>query len=501
MKKFFFLLLVLFHHLSQSEMNAQTGWYQQVSGTEQALYGVHFSDVNTGTAVGTFGTILRTTDGGKTWAAQNSGTNSHFFDVTFFNSDTGIVVSIIGKILRTTNGGETWNNQTSEILPALFSVDFADEHNGTAVGHTGIMLRTTDGGITWVQQPDAPTSLRAIHFVDVNNGIAVGDNGLVMRTTDGGVSWVQQYSGIQINLHGVYFTDINTVTVVGGSNLTGAGIYKTTDSGITWTLQHSIPNEALSDVHFTDSQTGSAVGWNGIILNTTDGGATWINQTSNITNSLVSVFFVNSDVGFAVGGVGTILATIDGGIPVELSSFTANVNGNSVTLNWTTSSELNNRGFEIERFSGSWEKVGFVEGNGTTTEIQSYSFIDDLTLNYSHTPILSYRLKQIDFDESFKYSNVIEVEISAPVEFGLMQNYPNPFNPTTTISWQSPVGSWQTLKVYDLLGKEVATLVDEYRPAGSYKVEFDRSDLASGKYFYRLQSGEFAETRKFILLK
>ncbi len=497
MKKFFFLLLILFLHLSLSEMNAQTGWYQQITGTEQALYGIHFSDVNTGTAVGTFGTILRTTDGGITWAAQNSGTNSHFFDVTFFNSDTGIVVGIVGTIFRTTNGGETWNSQTSGIIPALFSVDFPDANNGTAVGHTGIILRTTDGGITWIQLPDAPTTLRAVHFVNVNNGIAVGDNGLIMRTTDGGVSWFQQYSGIQINLHGVYFTDINTGTVVGGSNLTGAGIYKTTDSGITWSLQHSIPNEALSDVHFTDSQTGTAVGWSGIILKTTDDGATWMSQTSNITNSLVSVFFVNSDIGFAVGGVGTILATIDGGIPVELSSFTASVTGNDVTLNWITSSELNNRGFEIERFSSSWEKVGFVEGNSTTAQNHSYSFTDH---NVSSGKF-SYRLKQIDFDGTFQYSPTVKVEIGIPEQFALFQNYPNPFNPTTTISWQSPVGSHQTLKVYDLFGREVANLVDEYRPAGKYKVDFDASELPSGTYFYRLQSEEFTETKKFMLLK
>ena len=514
MKKFFFLLLILFLHLSLSEMNAQAGWYQQVSGTGQALYGVHFSDVNTGTAVGTFGTILRTTDGGKTWAAQNSGTNSHFFDVTFFNSDTGIVVSIIGTILRTTNGGETWNNQTSGILPALFSVYFADENNGTAAGHTGVMLRTTDGGITWVQLPDAPTTLRAVHFADVNNGFAVGDNGLVMRTTDGGVSWFQQYSGIQIDLQGVYFTDNNTGTVVGGSNLTGAGIYKTTDNGITWTLQHSIPNEALSDVHFTDSQTGKAVGWNGIILNTSDGGATWISQTSNITTSLVSVFFVNSDIGFAVGGVGTILATMDGGIPVELSSFTASVFGNDVTLNWKTASEINNKGFEIQRRVSSlqsavsnseYDVVGFVEGNGTTTELNRYCYVDrSLSPSSYH-----YRIKQIDFDGTYEFSNEIEVEIGIPEKFALFQNYPNPFNPTTIISWQSPVGSHQTLRVYDMLGNEVVTLVNEYRQAGSYEVDFNAYQLSSGIYFYKMQvdnpsagSGRgFVEAKKMILLR
>ncbi|MFO7524848.1 MAG: T9SS type A sorting domain-containing protein, partial [Ignavibacteriaceae bacterium] len=214
-----------------------------------------------------------------------------------------------------------------------------------------------------------------------------------------------------------------------------------------------------------------------------------------------SVFFVNSDIGFAVGGVGTILATIDGGIPVELSSFTANANVNSVTLNWSTSSELNNRGFEIERFSGSWEKIGFVEGYGTTTEIQSYSFIDDLTLNHSLTPNLSYRLKQIDFDGTFQYSPTVEVEIGIPEQFALFQNYPNPFNPSTIIKFTIPSSSFVNLTVYDILGKEVSRLVNEVMPAGNYEIKFDASKLSSGIHYYKLSAGDYSMTKKMILLR
>jgi len=314
MKNLYYLLTLLILLIAAFKLNAQEGWYHQMSGTEQPLYGIYFSDVSTGTAVGIYGTILRTTDGGKTWVEQNNGgNNSHLFDVAFINSDKGVVVGILGTILRTTDGGENWTSQTSGIVPALFSVAFADEKNGTAVGHTGIILRTTDGGITWSQLPDASTSLRAVHFVDSTSGFAVGDNGLVIHTTNAGASWIEKPSGIQINLQGVFFTDPNTGTVVGGSNLTGAKIYRTTDAGSTWILQHTIPNIALVDVYFTDPQNGTAVGWDGIIVSTKDRGASWVNETSNTTIGLNSIFFVNSEVGYAAGGIGTILTNRDGG--------------------------------------------------------------------------------------------------------------------------------------------------------------------------------------------
>lgn len=198
-------------------------------------------------------------------------------------------------------------------------------------------------------------------------------------------------------------------------------------------------------------------------------------------------------------------------IPVELVSFTINISGNNIALKWTTASEMNNMGFEIERQVGGrqsavgkspgsvagWEVIGFVDGNGTTTETNHYAFMDNSLLPGKY----QYRLKQIDYDGTFEYSQTIEVEIVIVNEFILHQNYPNPFNPSTTISWQSPVGSHQTLKVFDVLGNEVATLVDEFKPAGRYEVEFDASHLSSGVYLYKLSTGDFTSTKKLILLK
>ena len=186
-------------------------------------------------------------------------------------------------------------------------------------------------------------------------------------------------------------------------------------------------------------------------------------------------------------------------LPVELSSFTSTVNNRDVTLNWTTSSEVNNSGFDIERSSnGVWSKIGNVNGNGNSTVNQNYSFTDRNLASGNY----SYRLKQIDFNGNFEYFNLSgEVVIGIPAEFRLSQNYPNPFNPSTTISFDIPVDGKVSLKLFDMSGKEISTLVNEVKTAGYYSVNFNASNLTSGIYFYSIQAGDFTATKKMMLVK
>ena len=190
-------------------------------------------------------------------------------------------------------------------------------------------------------------------------------------------------------------------------------------------------------------------------------------------------------------------------VPVELTSFAAGYENNKVILSWTTSSELNNQGFDIERASSltsplqEWNKIGFVSGNGTTTETNSYQFIDNSISSNKYY----YRLKQVDFDGTFEYSNVVEVEINTVAEFALNQNYPNPFNPSTRISFTLPQTANVKLSVFNLLGEKVAELVNEVKSSGFYEVDFNGTDLTSGMYLYRLEAGEFVSTRKMTLIK
>ena len=165
---------------------------------------------------------------------------------------------------------------------------------------------------------------------------------------------------------------------------------------------------------------------------------------------------------------------------------------------------MNNRGFSIERRQfkgheniGSWQTVGFIQGTGTTTSPHTYTYLD----NPLSDGIYQYRLKQEDFNGSFTYSNSIEANLYIISNFKLEQNYPNPFNPTTTIGYEVPTAAFVTIKVYDMLGKEITTLVNTNIDAGVHEITFDASRLTSGVYLYRMTAGRYTIQKKMLLLK
>jgi glucose/arabinose dehydrogenase len=186
-------------------------------------------------------------------------------------------------------------------------------------------------------------------------------------------------------------------------------------------------------------------------------------------------------------------------VPVELISFSAVVVDGKIKLDWNTATETNNAGFKIERSRDgvNYEEIFFVGGNGTTTNRNVYSYLDESV----SSGVYYYRLKQINYDGSFEYLNVVAIDLGVPVRFLLEQNYPNPFNPKTTINFQLPKAGLVTLKVYDVLGNEVLTLIDDQKSAGSYTVDFNAEQLTSGIYFYKLTSGNFNSTKKMILMR
>ena len=274
-----------------------------------------------------------------------------------------------------------------------------------------------------------------------------------------------------------------------------------TNSGSSWT-----PLEGL----YTNPGTGSFQPNGQPLYDGTQ--TTWVKEEIDLSSYMGSQillrFLLRSDGFIQADGwyVDDINIIVYDFIPVELVSFSAMASADKVTLNWSTASEINNRGFEIERkVSGEkssvrnaeWRVVGFVEGKGTTTDYNSYTFIDQLNEQGKY----SYRLKQIDFDGSINYSNEIEVDFIGVTEFALLQNYPNPFNPSTVISYQLPVDSKVQLKVYDILGTEIAVLVNETKSAGRYEVSFDGTKLSSGTYFYTIIADGFVQTKKMLLVK
>ena len=239
---------------------------------------------------------------------------------------------------------------------------------------------------------------------------------------------------------------------------------------------------------------------------------TWVKEEMNLSpymgNQILLRFLLRADGAIQADGwyVDDINIIVYDFIPVELVAFTAMASADKVTLNWSTASETNNRGFEVERkvislqspvSNSGWSVIGFVDGKGTTTDYSSYTFVDLLNEQGKY----SYRLKQIDFDGSINYSNEIEVEFIGVTEYALLQNYPNPFNPSTVINYQLPVDSKVQLKIYDILGTEIITLVNENKSAGKHEVNFNASRLSSGTYFYTIIADWFVQTKKMLLVK
>jgi hypothetical protein len=219
-------------------------------------------------------------------------------------------------------------------------------------------------------------------------------------------------------------------------------------------------------------------------------------------NNVITVFGLNSFSIFA-------LTDAVNPLPVELASFIASSDRNNVKLNWITSTEINNSGFDIERKMidehglNTWAKIANVQGNGNSNEPKNYSFND----NGLQTAKYAYRLKQIDYNGNFSYFNLnSEIEVDVPREFTLSQNYPNPFNPVTKINYDIPVDSKVNLRVYDMLGREVANLVNnDLQKAGYYTVQLNGINMASGTYFFRMlaqgNGKDFVMTKKMVLIK
>ncbi|MBL1214963.1 MAG: T9SS type A sorting domain-containing protein [Ignavibacteriae bacterium] len=407
------------------------------------------------------------------WTIQTSGTSVDLTDVYFSDANNG---SAVGgsplTILRTTDGGNLWTTQFDNGTQLAFEgVYFSDANNGVVVGRNGLIYKTTDGGTNWELKPSGVTSsLWGLSFSDPNTGTAVGHIGRILRTTDGGDSWVDQPGAPQEGLNGVHFIDTNIGFAVGSGvgSLPGL-ILKTTDGGINWISQNSGTDLPIYDVFFTSAAAGIAVGGGGTtqgtILRTTDGGNSWVDVTPMAIPVLSGVHFINSSTGLAVGLLGTILRTLDGG-----ATWGTDVSGTTAFLT----------------------DVFFV-GN------KAYAVGTDGTILVSQT------------------ATGINDDNTTLTSFTLSQNYPNPFNPTTKIKFStspfnpSPYqgeGNRErliTLKVYDILGNQITTLVNEQKSPGTYEVEFDSesggNNLTSGIYFYKLQAGTQSQTKKMILLK
>ena len=257
---------------------------------------------------------------------------------------------------------------------------------------------------------------------------------------------------------------------------------------------------------YVDSVNNINGRWGTIIPNVNAEGIRRIEELSLVNGSIIA--FNTCTAGIWPSGANTVnpagglsaikIDSTDALLPVELTSFSASVNNNSVVLEWQTATENNNKGFEVQRKeNGEFVSIAFIEGSGNSSAVKNYSYIDKSAKSSKY----SYRLKQIDLNGSFTYSNIININLAGPDKFNLMQNYPNPFNPSTTINYSLISASLVQLRVYDINGREAAVLVNEVKQPGVYSIKFNASSFASGVYFYKITAGANTLTKKMILIK
>jgi len=361
-----------------------------------------------------------------------------------------------------------------------------------------------DGGITWAENQRITTAKMKINCTTCGGGgtpryqgdydaITAIDNQSLMVWTDFRAGSFGSYVGFFPDYAMLVSPALDSIgneldSVIYNVNVPSVKLYS---SDVIFSASVS-PTPAAGNINisFPNGNTLSTFPGSVPMKVTTSGNVTVGNYTITITGNGPNGTPVHKR---------TVLLNIGLVVPVELTAFNASVNKNDVLLNWTTSTELNNLGFDIQRKGkdNTFQSVAFISGNGTTTETNEYSFTDKTV----DAGLYTYRLMQKDYDGTFAYSQEVEVEISLPLEYSLEQNYPNPFNPTTTISYSIPADNFVTIKLYDVLGNEVITLVNEQKQAGRYEMLFNASNIASGVYYYQINSGTFAQTRKLMLLK
>jgi photosystem II stability/assembly factor-like uncharacterized protein len=458
--------------------NAGNTWQTSTIDSTANLESLVFVDQLTGWCGGTRGEIFRTSDGGTTWLKLSRGSSQYFRAVEFVTPHKGWAAS--GwmedvRLYRSTDGGYSWIPQLSTSGGYFNDVEMLDTLLGWAVGSISSsfkLFKTTDGGEAWHQQPLVLSgTVQGITFADRNHGWIYGDYigspgpeyQVIHRTSNGGQTWsavlvdTSAYSPTVLEL---YALDSLTAWCVNQY-----GVFRTLDGGASWRrIFNDTPLSYKTSITFVNATHGWICGAGGLVMHTTDGGFTWQRQTSGTIDQLERIRFTDTQRGWAVG-LGIMIRTTNGG------------------QTWLRDT------------------------------VETYPYMFDLSLLAYDNTLHGWA---VGFSGSvFKHESPLTAvgekrDEVVPSGFALYQSYPNPFNPTTTIKFQIPssklgFGNWNlgfvSLKVFDVLGREVATLVNEVKPPGEYSVAFDGSKLPSGVYYYQLRTGNFLATKKMILVR
>lgn len=392
------------------------------------------------------------------WHQLNSGTTKNLHGVFFYNETFGFVVGEDGTLLRTFNGGLNWSSVSVGVTNDLHKITCLDSLTWIIVGQNGLILRSSDAGSSWsIKSSGTSGNLGHISFISENGvlsdtGFTSGLNGVFIKTTDAGNNWTSYQLNTSQNLYFVKFINKN-IGFTGGKGIT----FKTTNAGVNWIDVSPSNTSELSHCDFKDEYRGIIAGGsnfsqNGVIYRTSNGGINWSAHNTN-TGALKFVQYLPNGNILVVGNNAILMSHTDGNIWYPLSSAVTSFFHDAHFINNLTGYGVGNNGVIIKTVSG-----GIAVG-------------------------------------------ISNLSSEIPASFKLHQNYPNPFNPSTKIKFELPESGNVNLKIYNSIGQEVRTLLNENIHAGVYEYFFDAGTLSSGVYYYKLSTGETSQIMKMILLK
>ncbi len=487
---------------------------------------VYFTNLTTGYVAGFNGEIRKTTNSGINWAAPKSNTKYTLNSLGFINTGTGVVVGDYGTILKTTNDGNNWTNYTKGKNNNLRKCCFINENTGFAGGDY-CLLKTSNGGLNWITKIDSNAFvIYDFKFLNQNTGYALSSNlsyTYLLKTTDCGETWNSILAATPIQVTQYTFTSLSIVDefniwICGFSrynehpyyNLIRPVYYRTTNGGINWSGYTGSGIEPFAKIIFFNNNNGLIFGRDSHILKTSNSGSNWFNIPLFISGkNLGDACFINQNTGW--------VSYYDNSI--RYSSIFKTTNGGN---NWFFQDSIFNAHFYsicVDSSGNCWA-VG-IKGPYLTSSYQSsviYSSSNGGNNWMKQRTPTDYSLNSVSFvnpNTGWIVGNtgtilkttlgiISEVNLPStnlPKVINLFQNYPNPFNPNTTIKFETTSKSHVELKIFDILGKEVKSLINQYLAPGSYSVEFNGTSLPSGIYFYRMRAGDLSETKQMILVK
>jgi hypothetical protein len=432
-----------------------------------------------------YGNFYKSTDGGTTFNGIYFANGAWLTPLIQHPVNSSWLYTATTNVLRSTNGGSSFSTIAS-------GVTTSDQVNTMAISRLSpsILILAGSGFFTTTPQVKVSTN-GGLNWTDITANIPGAQRHVSRVLTHPNIS--------------------NTMFVVKSGFSAGNKIYKSTDIGVTWSnVSGDLPDVPHNDLFVDFDNANHYYAANDLgVYRSTDGGVSWKREGIGIPFVPVIDFDyvkigTNRWLRAATHGRSAFETDLNNILPVELTSFSANVVDENIELKWVTSTEKNNLGFELERsiYGNEFLKIAFIPGYGTSTQSQNYFYSDN-----NVSGLIRYRLKQIDYDGSVSYSDIIEVSLLKNLSFSLAQNYPNPFNPVTRIEYTIPEEARVKLSVFSPLGELISEIINEVQAAGPHETIWNADNLTSGIYFYTLEvlplNGEkgFKESRKMILMK